>query len=166
MKKVLLLFVVIFSANLAFAQERFELTPNGFPPIEIEKPRKPLEKLMDASKAWVDSYHKGERDVYNVTATSLQIDAVKQNAFFYRNLGETFQHRIKYTLKVEFLENTYRLTFVVKEIYTKQTLLKMTVSDFFTPDGKLKDDFEEAKPSLEQTANKVLKSFTNFIQTY
>jgi hypothetical protein len=164
--KSLILSLFIFSVAVSLAQPKLELTPNGFPPIEIPKPNKTPEKLIEASKGWADYYNKKEHDVYDVTENSFSIDAMKENAFFYRNLGETFQFRIKYTLKVEFLEKALRLSFIVKEIYTKQTLTKTTVSDFFTPDGKLKDDYEEAKPSLERTANDIAKSYADFISRY
>ena len=39
----------------------------------------------------------------------------------------------------------------------------MTPADFFTPDGMLKDDMDEAKASLEKTANTALASFAKFI---
>ncbi|HLA56969.1 MAG TPA: hypothetical protein VK623_12765 [Flavobacterium sp.] len=162
--KTLILSLFILSAGISLAQPKLELTPNGFAPIEIPKPNKAPEKIIEASKGWADYYNKKEHDVYDVTDNSLSIDAMKDNAFFYRNLGETYQYRIKYTLKVEFLEKTLRLSFIVKEIYTKQTLTKTTVSDFFTPGGKLKGDFEEVKPSLERTANDIINSFANFIQ--
>ena len=139
------------------------MTPNGFAPIEITRPFKTNEKLIEASKAWADSYNRVENDIYDVTTNSLSIDALKNNAFYYRNVGETFNHRIRYTLQVIFGENTCTLQFIVKEIYAKKSLTTLTVADFFAPDGRLKEDYEEVKPSLELTANNIVRSYINFI---
>lgn len=162
--KTFLQILFVFSFISVASQVKLELTPEGFAPIEIPKPDKTHEKLIEASKAWAPFYNKEQNDVYDVTENSFTIDAMKDNAFFYRNLGEVFKHRIKYSLKVTFLENTIRITFIVKEIYTNKTLTKTTVGDFFAPDGRLKEDFEEVRPSLEETANKVIRSYSAFIQ--
>ena len=162
--KLLPAFLLFFSITFATAQQKPELTPQGFAPIEFQTPNKPPQKLIEAAKAWAAYYNKRGYDVYDVTENSLSIDALKEYAYFYRNLGERYDYNIVYTLKVVFGEDkTYALTFLVKEIYAKQALTKTTVADFFTPDGKLKEDFEEVKPSLENTVEKIVNSFSRFI---
>lgn len=163
--KQLYIFLLLIS-GIASAQDKFVLTANGFDPVEIPRPNRTDEKLIEAAKSWNDVYNKQEHDNYDVTTNSLRIEAWRDNGFYYRNVGETYSCNIKYTLSVTFEKNVCRLQFSVKEIYAKQTLLKMTTSDMFTPDGKLKDDFEEAKQSLEKTANNVLKSFAKYVSTY
>ena len=145
------------------AQPKVELTPNGFASVTIPRPAKTNEKLIELSRAWAPFYNRYEQDVYNVTGNSITIDAIKNNAYFYRNRGEAYKHRIKYSLKADFNETTITLTFAVKEIYAKNVLTKTTVADFFAPDGRLKEDFEEVKPSLELTANNILRSYAGFI---
>lgn len=162
--KLLPAFLLLFAITFATAQQKPELTPQGFAPIEFKAPNKPQQKLIEAAKSWAAYYNKKGYDVYDVTENSLSIDALKEYAYFYRSLGERYDYNIVYTLKVVFREDkTYALTFLVKEIYAKQSLTKTTVADFFTPDGKLKEDFEEAKPSLENTAEKIVNSFSRFI---
>lgn len=154
----------LFLVAIAVSAQQAELTPSGFEPIEIPRPHKTNEKLIEAARDWSAVYNKQGHDEYNVTSNSLDIDATKDNAFFYRNVGETFTQRIKYTLHVDFTDESVRLQFSVKEIYSKKTLLKMTTADFFLPDGRTKEDMEEAKLSLEKTANNILLSFARFIQ--
>lgn len=161
LKKILACLILITAVS--FAQENPELTPNGFAPIVIERPARTNEKLVDISKAWADSYIKNEHDVYDVTESSLSIDGLRENAFFYRSLGETFKYTVRYTLKVSFEEKTCILTFGIKDIYANRTLTKMTIADFFTPDGRLKEDYQEVKPSLEVTAGKIIRSYVNTI---
>jgi hypothetical protein len=161
--KTAIIFLMFFSTSAIFSQEKLVLTPNGFAPVEFQKPNNTNEKLIEAAKAWADSYNRGEHDVYDVTENSLNIDALRENAFFYRNVGETYNYRIRYTLNVEFVEQLCRITFTVKDIYARRTLTKMTVGDFFAPDGRLKEDYEEVKPSLEHTANTIVNSFISFI---
>lgn len=161
--KLLSILFVLFSLPV-LAQPELEMTPRGFAPITLPAPDKPLEKLIEAATAWAPFYNKKGHDVYDVTANSITIDARKENAYFYRNLGERYDYHIVYSLKVVFNTNrTYTLTFAVKEIYAKEVPVQTTVADFFTPEGKLKEDYLEVKPSLELTANKIVKSFASFI---
>jgi hypothetical protein len=146
------------------AQPVLEMTPQGFAPVTLSSPSKPLQKLIEAATAWAPYYNKKGYDIYDVTANSITIDAWKDNAYFYRNLGERYDYNILYSLKVVFnADGTYTLTFSVKDIYAKEVLVQTTIADFFTPEGKLKEDFLEVKPSLENTANKIVKSFADFI---
>lgn len=165
MMKILFRFLFLLFSTLILAQAKPEMTPKGFAPIEFTTPNRPVEKLIEASKSWAPYYNKKGFDVYDVTPNSLKIDGYKTNAYFYRNLGETYPYNIRYTLEIVFkADGIYTVTFSLKESYAKEALVKTTVADFFTPDGKLKDDYTEVKPSLERTAENVIKSFTNFIQ--
>lgn len=147
-----------------FAQPTLEMKPNGFASVTINSPNKPLEKLIESATAWAPYYNKKGYDIYDVSDHSITIDAWKENAYFYRNLGERYDYNITYSLKVVFnADQTYTLTFKVKDVYAKKNLVKTTVADFFTPEGKLKEDFLDVKPSLENTANKIVKSFGEFI---
>ena len=158
--KITLFFWVV----LCSAQTKLELTPKGFAPLEIEIPNQPTIKLIEKSKDWASYYNEKGSDVFAVTKNSLTIEARYENAYYYWNLGVKYYFDIKYSLKVVFGENQkYTLTFTVEEIYTDRVLIKTTVADFFTPEGKLKEDFKDAKPSLENTVNKIIKSYIIFL---
>lgn len=163
MKKLLAIFCCFYCC-FTFSQEKIELTPNGFQTITIAKPNIPLENLIEASKSWALFYNKNGVDVYEVTTNSLKIDALRKGAFAYYSLGERYSFDIKYTLVVEFGDANYTLKLNVKEIYTDDKLIKSTIADYFTPEGKIKEGFEEIKPSLEITVNKLLGSFATYIQ--
>ncbi|HEX9980677.1 MAG TPA: hypothetical protein VGB50_08960 [Flavobacterium sp.] len=163
MKKPLLLLLFLY-AMTASAQIRPELTSTGFPAFEFPRPDRPNERLIELSRSWLPYYNRGEADMYDVTANSFKIDAVRDNAFFYRNRGEVYNHAIRYTLHVVFDEKTCRITFIVKDIFANNnTLSGLTVADFFAPDGRLKEDYEEVKPSLEATAASIVRSYINYI---
>jgi hypothetical protein len=158
--KITLFFWIVVSS----AQTKLELTPKGFAPLEIEMPNQPINKLIEQSKEWARSYNEKGSDVFDVTENSLTIEARYENAYYYWNLAVKYNFDIKYSLKIVFGENQkYTLTFTVKEIYTDRVLMKTTVVDFFTSEGKLKEDFKDAKPSLENTINRIIKSYINFI---
>ena len=162
--KYLLKITLFFWIVVSSAQTKLELTPKGFVPLEIEMPNRPLNKLIEQSKDWAYYYNEKGCDVFDVTTNSLTVDAPYENAYYYYNVGVRYDFDIKYSLKIVFGENQkYTLTFLVKEIYMDKVQLKTTVTDFFTSEGKLKDDFRDAKPSLEITANKIIKSYINFI---
>lgn len=144
------------------------MTEGGFASVKVSKPNKSLEKLLEKSRSWAVFYNRNNDygfDVYDVSENALSIDGTKENAFYYRNRGEAYQHRIRYKLRIEFDAEFYTLTFSVKEIYFGNTLTKLTVADFFAPDGRLKEDYEEVKPSLEHTAKQLLNSYAEYIIT-
>lgn len=158
--KITLFFWIVVST----AQTKLELTPKGFTPLEIEMPNQPIHKLIEQSKEWASYYNEKGSDVFAVTENSLTIEARYENGYYSWNLAVKYNFDIKYSLKIVFGENQkYTLTFIVKEIYMDRVPLKTTATDFFTSEGKLKDDFKDAKPSLESTANKIIKSYINFI---
>jgi hypothetical protein len=146
------------------AQTKLEMTPKGFAPLEIQTPNKPVNKLIEQSKSWAPYYNEDGSDVFDVTENSLSIEARFENAYYYWDLGVKYNFDIIYNLKIVFRENQkYTLMFTVKEIYTDKVPLKTTIADFFTSEGKLKEDFKDVKPSLEKTVNNIVKSYTNFI---
>lgn len=163
MKKLLTIFYAFYCCS-AFAQEPLELTASGFPTLTIAKPNIPLENLIEASKSWALSYNKNGADVYEVTLNSLKIDALRKSAFAYYSLGERYNFDVRYTLAVEFRDANYTLKLIVKEIYTDDKPIKSTIADYFTPEGKIKEGFEEIKPSLEITVNKLISSFVTFMK--
>jgi len=156
----------LFSLSFCFSQATTELTPTGFPSVTFEKPQRTPEKLIERARSWALSYNRnsdGAVDVYDVTDTSLNIDAFRNKAFYYRNRGELYSHRIRYTLKIVFDEKSYSVGFILKEVYSDNRLTTLTTADFFAPDGRLKEDYEEVKPSLESTANTIINSFATFM---
>ena len=164
MKKLCLL--IIFLPFFSLAQEWTVLRPDGFAPVTIPKPDKPIEEIVESSKFWADSFNRNEResfDVYDVTQSGLKIDAFRENAFFNRDRGRIFNFRIRYTLTVTFKDSVCTILFSVPEIYTERTLTKIQLSDFFAADGRLKDDYDEAKPSLEKTVNRIIRSYAAYI---
>ncbi len=145
------------------SQVRLEMTPQGFAPVEIRRPERSTEKLIELTQDWAVNYNRRENDVYDVSTNGLKIDAVRMNAFYYRNRGETHHYNIRYTLDVKFGEQTIIIHFSVKEMFVRQTVVEKTIADFFTPDGKLKSDFLDVKPSLEETVNNIVGSYTSFL---
>ena len=158
--KITLFFWIVASS----AQTKLEMTPKGFAPLEMDMPNQPIHKLIEQSKEWAQYYNEKGYDVFDVTQNSLTIEAPYENAYYYYNLAVKYNFDIKYNLKIVFGENQkYTLTFTVKEIYTDRIPIKTTVADFFTSEGKVKEDFKDAKPSLESTVNRIIKSYINFI---
>jgi hypothetical protein len=156
--------LLLVCISICKAQPKTEMTPQGFPAVELPTPNKPHEKLIELTKAWASYYNQDGYDVFDVTDNSATVGALKINACFHRSLGVLYDYNIRYTLKIVFSkEKTYTLKFSANEFYADDILTKTNIPDFFTTDGKIKEDFEEVKPSLERTANKIIESYSNFI---
>jgi hypothetical protein len=162
--KHLLKISCLFWITFCSAQTTLELTPQGFASLEFKTPDRPMDELFRVSKSWAPYYNKKGYDIFEVTENSLKIEARVTNAFYSYNVGVKYNYDIVYTMKVVFgADKKYSIAISVKEIYAENVLLKTTVSDFFTEDGKLKDDFRDSKPVLEKTINKIVKSYTGYI---
>jgi hypothetical protein len=159
MKKLFLLLILCCSGTLS-AQLQMDLTPAGFAPVEAAMPSAPMINLIETAKGWAANYNRKGADVYEITDTSLKIDAVKDNAFYYVNRGQKYLFGIKYTLAVVFGDKTYKVSFIVKEIYGKDDKpMQSTLADYFTSEGKVKEDYVEMLPSLEYTAEQIVGNF-------
>lgn len=161
------LIIAFFTSILSFGQSKTELLPNGtFPPVEETISPMTNEKFLDATKIWIAEFSRNEFDITEVTENSLTIDAFRDNAFVYSNRGETFTHKIKYQLKIAKTGNRYSATFKVTEIHTKKTMLTYNMANYFTSEGKLKEGFDDVKPSMDRTANIILSSYYKYISGY
>lgn len=158
------LFIAFFTSILSFGQAKTELLPNGtFPPVEEAINSMTNEKFLDATKLWIAEFSRNEFDVTEVTENSLTIDAFRDNAFVYSNRGENFTHKVKYQLKIVKTQNRYSAAFKVTEIHTKKTMLEYNMANYFTSEGKLKEGFEDVKPSMDRTANIILSSLYRYL---
>ena len=165
--KRFLQYFLIFSAFSTYAQIKVEVTPNGINPNQIQEtiPLMTDERFMELSQMWIAEFSRGESNITEVTANSLTIDAMRDNAFLYRNKGETFLHNIKYQLKISKNGDTYTSSIKILEIYARKVLLESTIADYFLPNGNLKEGFEEVKPSLERSLNIILNSYDRYLKT-
>jgi len=162
--KHLLKIVMLFWISFNWAQPKLEMTPKGFAPLEIEMPNQPVSELIKMSRDWAYDYNPNGYDIFDVTENSFSIQALRENAYYNWNLAVKYNYDIKYILKIVFKENhKYTLTFIVKDIYTDDVPLKSTIADFFTSSGELKESYKDVKPSLENTVNKIVKSYINYI---
>jgi hypothetical protein len=144
-----------FAAMTALAQPpAMELQPNGFEPVTIPFPATPAERLIELTQTWADSFNRREEgfDATNITPNTITITANKENAFFYRERGEAFDHEIRYEMRLTFNEDSYTLNFVITEIYMRDRLLESDIPDFFNSEGRLKEGYEEIERSLETTS--------------
>lgn len=165
--KRFLQYLLIFSAFSTYAQIKVEVTPNGINPNQIQETIPPMtdERFIELSQMWIAEFSRGESNITEITANSLTIDAMRDNAFLYRNKGETFLHNIKYQLKISKNGDTYTSSIKILEIYARKVLLESTIADYFLPNGNLKEGFEEVKPSLERSLNIILNSYDRYLKT-
>lgn len=166
--KICLSLLFVFTVLISKAQVKVELTPRGFEPNPIvgSLPSMTDEKFIEGTQMWAQEFSQGEADISEVTANSLTIDAFRDNAFFYRNLGDTFYHKVKYRIKIFKEGNRYSLSFQVTEIYAMKTLLKSSITDYLKADGNPKDGFQDVKPSIEKTVGIILDSYSRYISNF
>lgn len=163
----LLLTLLLFSP-LLYAQPQIELQPYGFDPVEIDLPAMNSEKFIELTKNWAMEYNRreGRYDITGVSSNTITVSAFKRKAFFYRNLGETFEHKIRYKMDLTYNGSTYTLGFTVIDIYSNDELLQYKIPNYFNSNGKLKDGYGELKQSLETNVNNLIRSHYNFLVNF
>lgn len=163
MKQLLLIGLFLY-AGVAWAQPPFELTPNGFAPVTFTVPARDMLDRADRITRWAAKENRKGHDVVRESDQSLRVEARRDNAFFYRDRGEEYAFRIDYVMTIGFTDDTCTVTFSVSDIYGKGRPVQMQLSDYFLSDGRLKEDFRDVKPSLERTANALLRSLYDALQ--
>ncbi len=160
--------VCFFITTFALAQPpQMELSRSGFPKVDVSIPATKNEKLIELSKSWaLETYKRGGYDVTDVTENSMTISAIEKRAFYYRNKGEGYDHDINFDMKLTFYGNRYSVQLFVKQIFADGVKIEYTIPDYFTSDGSLKEGYADVKPSLEATANTILKSYYNYITNF
>lgn len=158
-----LLFITILSA-----QPKLELQQGTFSPTEAAIPTVSAEKLIELTKNWASEFNRREGgfDITDVTANTITISAFRDNAFFYRNRGEAFDHKIRYDMQLTFSSGVYRVNFAVREIYYNDKLIASTLPDYYNSQGNLKEGYEDVKPSIEATVNNIIRSHYNFLVNF
>lgn len=165
-----LLYMFLLLPVVTLAQPSLELEPSGFAPATVSIPTTPNDKLIELTKSWAQEYNKNNKrgyDITDVTDNSVTITSYKKNAFYYRNKGESFNHSIGYTMKLNFGEGTYTVTFSVDDIYfDNDKLLEYKIPDYFTDVGKLKEGYTGLDTSLEKNVNEIVLSHYNFLLNF
>lgn len=165
--KITLHILLFFAAINTFGQSKSELQPDGsFTPVEETIAAMTNEKFIEGTQLWISEFTRGQADITEVTENSLTIDAFRDNAFLYTSLGESYLHNVKYQLKIRKEGNKYFATFQVLEIHSRKVILKSTLADYFTSDGKMKEDFKDVKPSMDRTVNIILGSYYRYISKF
>ena len=167
----LLCFITLGTANAQ--PPELKLQSNGFEQVDITIPATKNDKLVALTRSWVaELEHRGPDqgkgyDITNVTDNSITVSGYKKNGFYFRDRGEQFMHKIRYTMKITFYESHYTVDFKVMQIFTDNDVpVKYSIPDYFLPDGKLKDGYTELDSSLENTVNNLILSHYNFILNF
>lgn len=157
-----------FITAVIAAQPQMEMQPYGFDPIKIDAPPMNSEKFIELTQNWAMEYNRreGRYDITGVSSNTVTVSAYKNRAFYYRNLGEAFEHKIRYSIDLTFNGSTYTLNFKVIDIYSNDKLLEYKIPDYFKSDGKLKDGYAEIEQSLESTVNEIVRSHYNFLANF
>ncbi len=169
MKKILLIIFTLTITNLWAQAPQLELTKSGFKPLTYDIPAIESQKFIALSKEWVGKLKLNNQnfDISNISSGQLTISGYKNNAFYYRNRGETFQHRVKLVMKIDFSTSYYTLSLTIPEIYADyNSLIDYTIPDYFTSDGKLKDGYDGLKESLEKSMNDIALNYYNYISKH
>lgn len=165
-----LLCLVILLPAVVFGQPSLQLEPSGFAPVTVNIPTTLNEKLIDLTRAWAQEYNRRNKqgyDVLDVTDNTVTISSYKKNACYYRDRGESFNLSVNYTMQFTFSESSYTLAFTITDIFAdNDKLLEYKIPDYFTPEGRLKEGYDELDNSLEKNVNDIARSHYNFLVNF
>jgi len=173
MPKLYSLFCLLVFGFTSAQPPKMILNAGGFKAIDVSIPATKPEKLVSLTKTWATERERRRidqdkgYDFTDVTNNTITVTGFKKNAFYYTNLGEQFEHRIEYTMKLTFYENHYTLAFNVTQIYIDNNVpVQSTLADYFKGDGTLKEGYTNLDTSLEATVNTIVQSHYDTLMNY
>jgi len=162
-----LIILSLFISSVAFSQvPKIELTPNGVEPTVVHVGIMPAADIYAKTVNWIENNFDNPNDVMvaNIEDKSITIKAVEPKVWTPMRIGQITNYGLNYTLKIEFKDGRYRMTYTLGNFEIEGKQLSSTPKDLFKKfDGSIKYNLEGAVYGIENKLNKRTESLYNFI---
>ncbi len=145
---------------------KFVLTKDGVEPIVVQFDSMSAPVLYAKAYKWVQKSYKNPEKVLktNLQGEEIRVEAYKEGAFFYKQFGKPYYFDIEYSFTIQLKDKKIRLIYTPSQIWTSLSSRALfSYSSFFKKTGELKDVYRDAKPSMEQTMNDLVKSLCDYL---
>ena len=165
MKNLIILSLLV--SSVAFSQvPKLELTPNGVEPAVINVAVMPASAIYAKTINWLENNFDNPDDVMvaNIENKEISIKAVEPKVWTPNRIGQDTNYDMAYTLKIEFKEGRYRISYELGNFEVDGKKLSTTYKDLFKKfDGSIKYNLEGAVVGIENKLNNKTESLYNFI---
>jgi len=165
MKKLILITLLISSA--AFSQvPKLELTAKGVEPLVLTVDATPASSIYAKTMAWLEKNYKNPDSIIvnNSENKELNIKAIEPKVWTANRIGVDSDYGIEYTLKIEFKDGKYRITYNLGNFEKDGKKLSTSYKDLFRKyDGSVKYSYGGAVAGIEKKLNKKVQSMYDFI---
>jgi len=162
-----LVIVSLFISSLAFAQvPKLELTPKGIEPAVINVDLVTAADIYARTIQWLENNFENPDKVIvaNLEGKEISIKAVEPKVWTPNRIGKNTNYDIAYTLKIEFKDGRYKVSYNLGNFEKNGTRLATSYKDLFKKfDGSVRYSFEDAVTGIEDKLNKRTESLYNYI---
>jgi hypothetical protein len=165
MKTTLSLLIFSLISLVTYSQDSLKITIDGVAPIVVNIEGKTASELYNKALNWVQTTYKNPESVLKskIENESIRVDGFSSSAWFYKSMGISNYYDMEYSIEVSFKDGRYRLEFIVGQFYAKGQKVMHQPKHFFKKDGSIAKMYSDAVPSIEQTMNKLSKTFYNYV---
>jgi len=165
MKNILLSIVLL--SSFAYSQvPKLELNATGMEPLVIVDAVSPASTIYAKTINWLEQYYDNP-DKLIVSRTEnkeINIKSVEPKVWVANRIGIETNYDIEYSLKIEFKDGKYRITYNLGNFEKNGEKLNTTYKDLFVKyNGNIKHGYGLAVSGIEDHFNKKVKSLSNFI---
>jgi len=165
MKNLIILSLLV--STFAFGQvPKLELTRNGVEPAVINVDIITASDIYARTLRWLEDNFDNPDNVIvaNLENKELSIKAVEPKVWTPTRIGEDTDYGIEYTLKIEFRDGRYKVTYNLGNFEKDGKKLSTTYKDLFKKfDGSVKHNYDAAVAGIESKLNKKTESLYNYI---
>jgi len=165
MKKILLSIVLL--SSFAYSQvPKLELNANGMEPLVIVDAISPASTMYAKTINWLEQHYDNPDNII-VSRTEnkeINIKSVEPKVWVANRIGVDTNYDIQYSLKIEFKDGKYRITYNLGNFEKNGEKLNTTYKDLFVKyNGKIKYGYDNAVAGIEDHLNKKVQSLSDFI---
>jgi len=165
MKKLLL--GTLFISTIALSQvPKLELNAKGIEPLVVNVAITPASTIYAKTISWLEkNYDNPDKIIVSRDENKeLNIKAVEPKVWTANRIGVDSDYGIEYTLKIQFKDGKYRITYNLGNFEKDGKKLDTSYKDLFRKhDGSIKYGYNNAVAGIEEHLNKKVQSLYDFI---
>ncbi|NQW37135.1 MAG: DUF4468 domain-containing protein [Flavobacteriales bacterium] len=162
-----LILIALLTSSVAFSQvPKLELTPKGIEPVIVNANMIPASNIYAKTIEWIEANYDNPDDmiVANLENKELSLKVIEPKVWVSNRIGTDNNYDMEYTLKIEFKDGRYKISYNLGNFEKNGTRLTTTYKDLFKKfDGSVKYNYDGAVSGIEEKLNEKTTSLYNHI---
>lgn len=160
--KAFLVTVMLLVATHLFSQSipKFELTKSGVQSVEVIIDSSNTKEIYQKALKWVNETFEKPKSVITRDQKNkyLRINGFRKNAWLYKSQDKVEIIDMEYSFSIAIKDKKVRLRFSIGQFWSENKKTIYDYTAFFNNTGEIKEDYTDAKQSLENSMNEIASS--------